>query len=56
MDKKSQYDGDFDFSDNDRDYSRSNRKFKKVEPVKEKKRSWDRETLYDKGREHDDRR
>jgi len=52
--KRSQYDEDFDFED-DEDH-RNNRKFKREEPVREKKRSWDRETLYDKGRDYDDRR
>lgn len=47
---------DFEYDD-DNDDSRRPRKFKKNEPsVVEKKRKWDRESLYDKDNDYDERR
>jgi hypothetical protein len=38
------------------EYKRQARKFKKAEPVPEKKKKWERESFYDRDSDHNERR
>lgn len=54
MSRRSTYEDDYD--DIEHDEHKSPRKFKKEEKNTEKKKKWDRESLYDRDHDYDERR
>lgn len=57
MPRRSPYVDDYDYDEDD-EYEEKHpvRRHKKEDNEPEKKRRWDRENNYDRGRDHDDRR
>ena len=55
MPRKS-YDEEYDYDDNEFEEHRGPRKFKKEEKPVEKKKKWDRESVYDRDHDYDERR
>lgn len=57
MPRKSQYEDDYDYNDEDyEDTRRGPRRFKKEEVSTERKKRWDRESSYDRDNDYDERR
>lgn len=56
MPKRSPYEDDYEYDNNEYDEKHRTHRYKKEDREPEKKKRWDRENNYDRGNEHNDRR
>ena len=56
MPRRSEYEEDYDYEDEDFEDNKGPRRFRKDETVPEKKKKWTRETAYERDHDYDERR
>ncbi len=56
MSRKSPYEDDYEYDDEDDEHIRGVRRFKKETEKSDKKKKWDREASFDRDNDYDERR